>query len=120
MAGPQNPIFKQIERCRTHHVSFVPARPHSNVYFALETIGQSPINGLRHPPQRDSSGWYIWCGEEFPTSPQCFIALQTIHLADCCPEAVEFLGLPPGYRFRATGERIEVWLDPKFRGSAGN
>src|SRR5262249_10587821 len=120
MAGPRNPRLKQMERCRTHHVRFVPSRPQSNVYFALQTIRQTPINGIKAPPQRDSSGWYSWCGEEFPASPECCIALQTTHLADCCPEAVEFLGLPPGYRFRAAGEQIEVWLDPKFRGSAGN
>ena len=98
MGSARNPKLKHLERCRKHHVRFVPAQPHSNVHFALETIGQTPINGLRHPPQRDSSGWYIWCGEEFPTSPQCFIALQTIHLADCCPEALRLPALSSASR----------------------
>jgi len=27
------------------------------------TSGLMPINGLRHPPEGDTTGWYIWAGE---------------------------------------------------------
>lgn len=106
--------MKQLERCRKHHVRFVPSPPCSNIQFALETMGRTPVNGLRQSPYGDSNGWYIWCGQELPEAPDSFIRLRTIHLADCCPDAIEFLGLPPGYRFTATAERVDVWPDPKF------
>jgi hypothetical protein len=30
---------------------------------------------------------------------------------DKCPEALPFLGLPPGYRFLVAGEYVDVWYD---------
>jgi hypothetical protein len=27
--------------------------------------GHFPINGLRHPPESNTTGWYIWSGETF-------------------------------------------------------
>ena len=53
-----------------------------------------PLNGLRHPPQADTTGW-IWAGEEFSTSPDYFEPLHVAHLVEWCPLALKFLGLPP-------------------------
>jgi hypothetical protein len=30
---------------------------------------QFPINGLQHPPQGDTTGWYIWSGGNSPRIP---------------------------------------------------
>jgi hypothetical protein len=58
-----------------------------------------PLNGLRHPPEGDSAGWYIWSGERFSTELGFFVPLHVLHLDDRCPEIVKYLGLGPGWRF---------------------
>jgi len=32
-----------------------------------------PINGLRHPLTNNTTGWYIWAGEEFSMDPEFFV-----------------------------------------------
>lgn len=98
--------------CRERGHDCVPADPASKVGFAIQTQGLAPINGLRHPAQGDTNGWYIWCGEKLSSEPDFFSPLHTHHLAERCPEAIRFLGLPPGYRFLVAGEYIDVWFDP--------
>jgi hypothetical protein len=58
-----------------------------------------PINGLRHPPDGDTSGWYIWAGEALSDAPDFFVPLHAEHLKDWCPSVIPYLGLPPGWRF---------------------
>lgn len=81
------------------------------VGLALSTLGKSPINGLRHNAVGDTSGWYIWCGEEFSSSPDFFSPLHAKHLNDRIPEITELLGLAPGYRFLKAGEYLDIWFD---------
>lgn len=38
--------------------------------------GLLPINGLRHPPEGDTTGWYIWAGEELSQEPGFFVPLH--------------------------------------------
>jgi hypothetical protein len=73
--------------------------------------GILPINGLRHPPQGDTTGWYIWAGEEWSNEPNFFVPLHVKHLNEWCPEIIKFLGLPPGWRFLVAGEYEDVWKD---------
>jgi hypothetical protein len=40
--------------------------------------GVLPINGLRHPQNADTNGWYIWAGETFSTEADFFEPLQFI------------------------------------------
>ena len=101
----------QKEICKTSGVSYFPTDPDSKLGFAIRTEGKVPINGLRHPPTGDTSGWYIWCGEEFSQDPDFFAPLHTRHLSERCPEAVRFLGLPPGSRFLAVEDYVDVWFD---------
>jgi len=62
----------------------------------------------------DTTGWYIWCGEEFPTDPNFFKSICTRHIYDQLPKIAELLGLPPGYRFLCTDEYLDVWFDPSL------
>ena len=43
--------------------------------------GVQPLNGLRCQPVGDTSGWYIWAGEDWSTtpssSPRCTSATST-------------------------------------------
>jgi hypothetical protein len=76
----------------------------------MQTLGQTPIHGLRHPPAHDTNGWYIWAGE-FSTSPDFFAPIHTSHLIERLPQVLQFLGLPPGYRFLIAAEYVDVWFD---------
>jgi hypothetical protein len=42
--------------------------------------GISPINGLRLYPEGDTTGWFIWAGEEISQDPNFFISLHVEHI----------------------------------------
>ena len=71
-----------------------------------------PLNGLRHRPEGDTTGWYIWAGEELSSDPAFFKPLHTEHLKEWCPLVLKYLGLPPGWRFLVTETYEDVWYDP--------
>jgi hypothetical protein len=73
--------------------------------------GLLPINGLRHPIEGETTGWYIWAGEDLSTDPDFFVPLHAAHLREWCPAAVRFLGLPPGWRFLVADSYEDVWED---------
>lgn len=102
---------RQRALCEAKGYSYVPTSPESKLGFAVRTQGRLPINGLRHPPTGETNGWYIWCGEELSQDPDFFAPLHTHHLGDRCPEAIPFLGLPPGCRFLVAGDYIDVWFE---------
>ena len=105
----------QRELCKRYGVDFVAAPPDLKVGIARNVReGLLPINGLRHPPAGDTSGWYLWAGEELSDDPAFFVPLHVQHLAEWCPAAVRFLGLPPGWRFLAADEYEDVWEDPSL------
>jgi len=69
------------------------------------------LNGLRHPAEGDTTGWYIWAGEAVSQDSEFFEPVHVAHLAEVCPAALPFLGLPPGWRFLLAGDLVEVWED---------
>lgn len=71
-----------------------------------------PLNGLRHPPVGDTSGWYIWAGGEPSSDPDFFEPLHADHLVEWCPGAIPYLYLPPGWRFLIAHGVEDVWEDP--------
>ncbi|MES2392337.1 MAG: hypothetical protein V4555_11900 [Acidobacteriota bacterium] len=97
--------------CREQNVIFTPAYPLVNSGFASATIGKTPLNGLRHPPSADTTGWYLWFGEEFSTRADFFEPLHTTHLYEQYPEIENLLGLPAGYRFLISGAHRDIWFD---------
>src|SRR6185312_10250319 len=101
----------QREFCIAKGAEYVSADPDLKSGFALSTKGRKPINGLRHPPEADTTGWYIWCGEEFSEAPDFFDPIHTRHICDEYPELEKLLGLPPGYRFLLDGDYLDVWYD---------
>jgi len=103
---------QQIEVCKKYNASFVDAPIFMKVGIAFNVKeGLMPINGLRHPIEGDTSGWYIWAGEEFSEDPNFFIPLHIEHLADWCPEVIKYLGLAPGWRFLFAPGYEDVWED---------
>lgn len=97
--------------CAERGTEFVRASPDLKSGFALSTRGQTPINGLRHPLEGGTTGWYIWCGEQFSDASDFFASLHTSHIYEDYPELIKLLGLPPGYRFLLAGDYLDVWYD---------
>lgn len=104
----------QLRICSQYKCGFVEADKNSKVGIALSTLGKLPINGLRHPPTENMSGWFIWCGAELSEDPEFFAPLHVTHLEEKCPEVLEFLGLPAGHRFLLADDHVDVWFDPKL------
>lgn len=73
--------------------------------------GAQPLNALRHRPERDTSGWYVWAGEELSNDPEFFVPLHISHLAEWCPDLLPYLGLPPGWRVLLVPGYEDVWFD---------
>ena len=60
-------------------------------------------------PNGETTGWYLWAGEEFSEAPDFFEPVHVLHLAEICPSLLRLLGLPPGWRFLTHGEYLDVW-----------
>ena len=102
----------QIEICKKYGVAHYPAPPSLKVGIALNIReGAAPINGLRHPPEGDTTGWYIWAGEELSNDPDFFKPLHVEHLPEWCPNVQKYLGLPPGWRFLIARDYEDIWYD---------
>jgi hypothetical protein len=86
-----------------------PASPEAIVRNVRE--GVLPINGHRHAPIGETTGWYIWAGGEMSDAPDFFVPLHVAHLAVWCPDVLPFLGLPPGWRFQIAPGHEDVWED---------
>jgi hypothetical protein len=109
---------EQARLCRLHGVPLVPSLPGQRVGIAKNVLeGLQPLNGLRHPPSGESTGWYIWAGEVLCSADDFFTPLHVAHLDEWCPEVVRFLGLPPGWRFLVAGALEDVWFDPALLGA---
>ncbi len=104
----------QQATCAKYGTWWCSAPSHLKVGVALNVKSLIvPINGLRHSPAGDTTGWYIWAGEDGPSqTPNFFVPLHVEHLAEWRPEIIKFLGLPPGWRFLTDGRYEDVWEDP--------
>jgi len=102
----------QKELCKKHGVEFCSAPFELKVGIAENVKeGITPINGFRHPPEGDTTGWYIYAGEELSDDSDYFKPLHIEHLDDWCPQIKKYLGLPPGWRFLIAGKYEDVWFD---------
>lgn len=106
-------LRSQAAKCKQYKVDFFPSPDDLKVGVALNVKQHKyPLNGLRINPEGDTTGWYIWAGEEEPLiDADYFKPLHVIHLNEWCPEIVQYLGLPPGWRFLFAPNYEDVWLD---------
>ena len=85
-----------------------------NSGLAKQTIGQQPIQGLRHPEENGTTGWYIWCGN-YSEKDDFYQATCTEHLIDYLPQIIPYLNLPPGWGFIIDENGYEdVWYDENY------
>ena len=87
----------------------------SMIGLAVQTLGNGVLHGLRHAPKNNSNGWYLWCGE-YSEDEKFFSPICIEHLEQYLDKGVlEFLDLPPGFRFLIDGKNYEdVWFDEKL------
>lgn len=103
---------QQLMVCVKYDAVFVASLPTMNVGISLNVReGVFPINGMRHPIEGDTSGWYIWAGEVFSESPDFFVPLHIAHLPEWSEQVMKYLGLPPGWRFLIGPGYEDVWWD---------
>ncbi len=108
----------QQEICRKFNSDFIPISSNLKVGISLNIRnGALPINGLRHSPEGDTTGWYIWGGEELSDDPDFFNPLHIEHLDEWCPQIKKYLGLAPGWRFLIAGDYEDVWFDESLLSS---
>lgn len=109
---PDTTVKLQKEICKKFAAEFLAAPNHLKVGIARNVReGILPINGFRHRPSGDTTGWYIYAGEELSAEPDFFQPLHVEHLDEWCPQVKKYLGLPPGWRFLVVGEYEDVWFD---------
>lgn len=94
--------------------AFTPSAPHEKAGVAISTLSLLPLNALRHPPNGETCGWYIWGGTELSSDPSFFQPLHVEHLATYCPIIVPYLGLAPGWRVLLAPNQREVWFDDQL------
>ena len=93
-------------------VDFIPAPGHLKVGISANVRnGVTPINGLRHVPEGDTTGWYLYAGTELRDDHDFFLPLHVDHLDDWCPCIRQYLGLPPGWRFLVADGYEDIWFD---------
>ena len=98
--------------CARHDAPFLAVELGRKVGAAANlSTGLRPLNGLRHPPVGDTTGWYLWAGEELSQADDFFQPLCVEHLETLCPQVLPYLGLPPGWRFLIADGYEDVWFD---------
>ncbi|MEI6518547.1 MAG: hypothetical protein WCO98_00655 [bacterium] len=108
-----NNIVKiQKEVCDRYGSPYIESQPLLMVGISLNVrSGLLPINGLRHPLEGKTSGWYIWAGDKLLDDPNFFVPIHFKHLIDWCPNVLPYICLAPGWRFLIAGEYVDVWED---------
>lgn len=110
----KNLAVKELQKdvCRRFKADYVPSPGERKLGIALNIKdGIEPINGLRHPVEADTTGWYIWTGEVLSNDSEFFRPLHVDHLDEWCPRVKKYLGLAPGWRFLIHGDYEDVWFD---------
>jgi len=110
-----NDDLLQRRICRRYATDFVESTPDSKIGIARSARpGNWPLNGLRHPPEGDSSGWYVWAGEALSLDPDFFEPHLISQVSELLAPVLPYLALPPGWRFVLAEDHEDVWYDPEL------
>lgn len=106
-------INTQKEICKKYQSKWTPINNKMKVGFGSD-LTSNPINGLRHPQEKGTTGWYIWTGE-FSNTDDFFKPICAEHLLQIRPDIIKYFGLEVGYRFLIDDKGYEdVWFDEKL------
>lgn len=107
-------IEKQKEICTTHNSTWKPINKKLNI-GASTNLDIDPINGLRHPSEKGTTGWFIWTGE-YSEADNFFHPICAEHLLQKRPDIIKYLGLEIGFRFLVNRNGYEdIWYDDKLK-----
>ena len=107
-------IDKQKEICEKYKSKWNPINNKLMIGCSTD-LSSDPINGLRHPKEGITTGWYIWSGE-WSDKADFFKPICAEHLLQEKPELIKYLGLDIGYRFLIGKDNYEdVWYDEKLK-----
>jgi hypothetical protein len=68
----------QSELCKRYSVPVMSPAPQLKLGVSANFFsGKLPLNGLRHPPEPSTCGWFLWAGEELSSAPDFF---QSLHV----------------------------------------
>ena len=107
-------IESQKEICATYNSQWKPINKklRAGVSVNLDT---DPINGMRHPSEKGTTGWFIWTGD-YSEREDFFQPMCAEHLLQKRPDIIKYLGLEVGYRFLADKNGYEdIWFDEKLK-----
>lgn len=89
-----------------------PDAPPAEATLGLGPMDGLPLNGLRHPPDEGTCGWFIWAGGEIdPEDDTFFRPAHVAHIDRLHPSVAPYLALPPGWRFQIAPDYEDVWFD---------
>ncbi len=101
----------QQQVCKQYGAKFMPPEHTYKLGISEGAMrGELPLNGMRHPPESGTTGWFIWSGD-WSDDPDFFRPLHVYHMPENCPAALPFLALPPGWRFLIAEGYEDVWPD---------
>ena len=107
-------IDKQKEICTTNNSTWIPINKKLNIGISAN-LDKDPINGLRHPSEKGTTGWFIWTGE-YSEANNFFQPICAEHLLQQRPDIIKYLGLDIGFRFLADRNGYEdIWFDEKLK-----
>jgi hypothetical protein len=104
-----------IEKCAKYGAG--PSLPKSfqTAGVSLDLFGGAwPINGLRHKPEGSASGWFFWSGAVWSSADDFFAPMHISHFINRESKIIQYLGLPPGWRFLFDEKIEDVWFDPEL------
>lgn len=105
-------INQQKSICEKYESTFLESPLHLKVGISQNVKdGILPINGLRINPEGDTTGWYIWAGEELSQDDDFFVPLHIEHIENWVLNISKYLGLGPGWRFMVANDFEDVWFD---------
>jgi hypothetical protein len=111
--GMQDPhVVQQAGVCKRYGAEIHMPEPGSKLGLAQgAACGILPINGLRHPPRGNTSGWYVWSGD-YSEDPDFFKPLHVDHAVSGAMVFARYLALPTGWRFVIGADGYEdIWYD---------
>jgi hypothetical protein len=106
-------IVAQRTICERYGAEFYHTDPYQVIGVANNVQDKTlfPINGVRHPIEGQSTGWYVWRGDVLSTEDDFFKPHHVMHIHQICPEILAYLGLAPGWRFLIAPGYEDVWYD---------
>ena len=109
---PVETYQSQRDVCRRFGAEFMPTEETYKLGMSDTAMrGKQPLNGLRHPPESGTSGWFVWGGEQLSSDPEFFKPVHVYHGQELCPAILPYLALPPGWRFLITDGYEDIWYD---------